>query len=165
MSNYQQNLKEEKSYLENITAFIKEQLTLETEKLARRKSELIATRKDMWEDTSIDMNQYFSSEVDQPVSYASSLMQVQQYKKCLSSPYFGRFDFREEGYHHSEKIYLGLTTLIDPQTDAVYVYDWRAPICSIFYQYELGQATYTAPILLSKIRYCKRFLATILLSK
>ncbi len=146
MNNYQQNLKEEKSYLENITAFIKEQLTLETEKLARRKSELIATRKDMWEDTSIDMNQYFSSEVDQPVSYASSLMQVQQYKKCLSSPYFGRFDFREEGYHHSEKIYLGLTTLIDPQTDAVYVYDWRAPICSIFYQYELGQATYTAPI-------------------
>ena len=26
------------------------------------------------------------------------------------------------------------------------IYDWRAPISSMFYDYELGEATYTSPV-------------------
>lgn len=35
--------------------------------------------------------------------------------------------------------------MIDPATLDVFVYDWRAPISSIFYRYEPGKASYSAP--------------------
>src|SRR5665647_1750872 len=35
---------------------------------------------------------------------------------------------------------------MDRNNGQVYVYDWRAPISSIFYRYELGKAMYDTPI-------------------
>ena len=58
----------------------------------------------------------------------------------ISSPYFGRFEFIEKGFSEKEQIYIGLYNLMDRNTGEVYVYDWRAPISSIFYRYELGEA-------------------------
>jgi len=68
----------------------------------------------------------------------------------ISSPYFGRFDFVEEGLHENEKIYIGLYNLMDQNTGEVYVYDWRSPISSVFYRYELGEVMYATPIGMSQ---------------
>ena len=65
--------------------------------------------------------------------------------KMLNSPYFGRIDFVEEGEattSQAEQIYIGISTLRDDITDEFLVYDWRAPISSMFYDCGLGQASY-----------------------
>lgn len=66
-------------------------------------------------------------------------------EKLQDSPYFGRFDFTEPGTVENEKIYIGLSNIINRETGDIWVYDWRAPISSIFYRYELGPAQYDAP--------------------
>lgn len=63
-------------------------------------------------------------------------------EKVASSPYFGRVDFQEEGTHSPEEIYIGLSSLVHKGTGEHLIYDWRAPISSIFYDFELGQAAY-----------------------
>ena len=62
----------------------------------------------------------------------------------LSSPYFARIDFAEEG-SDPEQIYIGINSLTDEDTMKILVYDWRAPICSLFYDFETGPAFYLCP--------------------
>lgn len=72
-------------------------------------------------------------------------LEYQQVEKMLQSPYFGRFDFVYEGDNHSEAevFYIGLFghTSVNGET---LVYDWRAPICNMYYEYEIGKAAYEA---------------------
>lgn len=155
MDNYQQNLQEEMVYLEKTVAFIRRELEVEAEGLSDTKRELIASRKDMWENTVhfsndfarlTEINQYLSEVTNQTANYENKFKNVEKYKRIIGSPYFGRFDFVEDGCDNTEKIYIGLYNVMDPKTHSIYVYDWRAPVSSIFYRYELGIATYNAPV-------------------
>lgn len=56
------------------------------------------------------------------------------------SPYFARMDFKPDGQALEDKIYLGLATIADK--DNIYVYDWRAPISSMYYDFGLGRGFY-----------------------
>ncbi|AAK78581.1 DNA helicase-2/ATP-dependent DNA helicase PcrA [Clostridium acetobutylicum] len=62
----------------------------------------------------------------------------------LSSPYFGKIDFEEEGLGE-EKIYIGRFGVTPSGGYEPLVVDWRAPIASLFYTPELGQTRYKAP--------------------
>ncbi len=154
MDNYQRELREETAYLEKTVSFIKRELETKAGDLSERKRKLIASRKDMWENTVhftgdftrlTEINQYLSEVNYQTADYQNASKRVEQYRKIIGSPYFGRFDFIEDDCGRREKIYVGLYTVMDPKTHRVYVYDWRAPISSIFYRYEPGQAAYHAP--------------------
>jgi DNA helicase II / ATP-dependent DNA helicase PcrA len=68
----------------------------------------------------------------------------EKYEKMLLSPYFARIDFTEEGKDLPEKYYIGISNLINDDFDFL-VYDWRAPISSMFYDYEVGKAGYKCP--------------------
>ncbi len=57
-------------------------------------------------------------------------------------PYFGRIDFCKNGNKTAEQIYVGVHNFLDEDTNKNLVYDWRAPISSMFYDFELGQAFY-----------------------
>ena len=63
--------------------------------------------------------------------------------KIQENPYFASITFQEENKDQLEKIYIGITHVEEDLT--YYVHDWRAPICSLFYDYELGKASYQAP--------------------
>lgn len=65
--------------------------------------------------------------------------------KLMRSPYFGRFDFLKTGEGSSEPIYIGVHHFHDELDHKTLIYDWRAPISSMFYDYEPGPAAYTAP--------------------
>lgn len=65
-------------------------------------------------------------------------------KEMAMSPYFARIDFHKEG-EQSRNVYIGRRTLMDDTTYEFYVYDWRSPIASLFYQYGVGPAHYDAP--------------------
>jgi DNA helicase-2/ATP-dependent DNA helicase PcrA len=64
--------------------------------------------------------------------------------KLSQSPYFGRLDFAPEGKEYTP-VYIGIYSFLDEQQRQNLIYDWRAPISSMFYDYELGEATYTTP--------------------
>ena len=64
---------------------------------------------------------------------------VRSYKKMLNSAYFARIDF-DDG-EEVLPIYIGIASL--QSGDDFYVYDWRAPISSMFYNNEVGSASYT----------------------
>src|SRR5688500_17455152 len=63
--------------------------------------------------------------------------------KLGQSPYFGRIDFGTEDA--SVPIYIGMYSFSDETVRANLIYDWRAPISSMFYDFELGEASYKTP--------------------
>lgn len=155
MSDFKQSQKEENLYLEKTLNIIKKELHKEEESLKERFSDVIASRKEMWEesvhfsedfDRIPEMN-HFLSEVNRGNrDYASVERSIQRYNKMMKYPYFGRFDFIEEGFDEMEKIYIGLYSLMDSENEDILVYDWRAPISSIFYRCELGKGFYKSPV-------------------
>ncbi|OGX81644.1 HelD family protein [Hymenobacter coccineus] len=64
--------------------------------------------------------------------------------KLGQSPYFGRLDFTPQGKPEAA-VYIGIYSFLDEQQRQNLIYDWRAPISSMFYDYELGEAAYTTP--------------------
>ncbi len=151
---YQQNLGEEKAYLKSTIDLIKREIATNTKALSEKKTKLIEARRDMWENTVhfsndfarlTEMNQYLSEVNHSAANYRNTAQTLAKYQRIIDSPYFGRFDFLEDGYETQEKIYVGLHNVVDPRTHTIYVYDWRAPISSIFYRHELGKASYLAP--------------------
>ncbi|WP_066501112.1 HelD family protein [Abyssisolibacter fermentans] len=65
---------------------------------------------------------------------------IRKLKLLQKNIYFGRIDFKECGIDDMESIYIGVGTLIDDMD--ILIYDWRSPICGMFYEYELGKAEY-----------------------
>lgn len=66
--------------------------------------------------------------------------------KILAIPYFGRIDFLEK--KENSKVmptYIGIHTFYDPESRATLIHDWRAPVSSMFYDHELGEAGYRSP--------------------
>ncbi len=73
----------------------------------------------------------------------SSVARKRKLMKLISSPYFGRIDFTTS--KESTAIYIGIYTFFDDLQKVNLVYDWRAPISSMFYDFELGEAWYQTP--------------------
>lgn len=74
-------------------------------------------------------------------SHASHLRRLDM---LVNSPYFARIDFQEQGEENRE-VYIGIHTFTDQKTHQSLVMDWRAPISSMFYDFETGPAYFTAP--------------------
>lgn len=154
MAEYNDKYNEEINYLEEITDLLKYKIETETEKLADQKTDLIAARKEMWENTThsssdfdklSDLNQYLSALNSQTFTYTELEKRIAKYEKMIDNPYFSRIDFTEDGYDDTEKIYIGLFNLMDDNTHEIKVYDWRAPISSVYYRSEIGPVEYKAP--------------------
>ncbi len=72
----------------------------------------------------------------------------QRLKNLASSrkkPYFARIDFHEDRSAHTEKVYIGKTSLIREKDHEVIIVDWRAPIANLYYEERLGKAKYHCP--------------------
>lgn len=63
--------------------------------------------------------------------------------KLEKKPYFARIDFKEKG-EHRESVYIGLGSFSD-RPDNFLIYDWRAPISSVYYDGGLGNVAYETP--------------------
>ena len=75
----------------------------------------------------------------------TALRQKQHLLRMLDAPFFGRIDFRYEGEETSEIFYIGIGTFARQSGALPLIYDWRSPVCSLFYDYEKGPASYEAP--------------------
>lgn len=68
-----------------------------------------------------------------------------RFKKMLDSPFFGRVDFQYDGDDEPEIFYIGIGNLSENAGHRPLVYDWRAPVSGLFYDYDKGPASYEAP--------------------
>ncbi len=68
--------------------------------------------------------------------------EINNLKSILSNPYFGMFEFKNDT-GESNEIYLGKKTIVDNNSKII-SYDWRNPVCSMYYDYNIGKAEYTA---------------------
>ncbi|MFO7869735.1 MAG: 3'-5' exonuclease [Bacteroidales bacterium] len=71
--------------------------------------------------------------------------QIVTITKQIPSPYFGRIDFTEHDANSAKPIYIGINSFFDFEKNDNLIHDWRAPISSMFYDYEIGEAEYEAP--------------------
>lgn len=104
-------------------------------------------KKMMWENSSSfdegEMQQVMAATSQE----AEKVLQKQRYFKKLcqikNKPYFASIVFKDE---HGKiwNIYISLTYLRDNDFNNI-LYDWRSPICSLFYDYEVGPCSYVAP--------------------
>lgn len=155
MNNSNQEKQEELVYLEKTLSFIKEELYKEKKVLDSKISNVLEARRAMWNESAHfsedfdnipEMNQYLVEANERERDYSITQNHIKKYDKMLKSPYFGRFDFSETGFNDIDKIYIGPYNLIDKNTDEILIYDWRAPISSIFYRCEIGKASYKSPM-------------------
>lgn len=65
-------------------------------------------------------------------------------KNHIDRPYFARIDFKNSKDEKREKLYIGKVGVIDLDGEII-ITDWRAPISSLYYDSNLGNAKYTAP--------------------
>lgn len=153
MGKYEEDLRAETIYLDKTIAVLKNRLEEEQVSIAEKTKKLIASRRDMYENTAHSSNdfdklteivQHLSSLEIETNDYQANTKKIRKFQVLLNSPYFARIDFIEEGFD-KESIYIGLGNVTDNKTYTTYVYDWRAPIASIFYRYELGAVSYQAP--------------------
>lgn len=77
-------------------------------------------------------------------SWQHAARQLSTLKRLHAKPYFARIDFQEKGAKKPETIYIGLASFND-RPDNFLVYDWRAPISSIYYDGGLGKISYQTP--------------------
>ncbi len=115
-------------------------------------------RKHFWEEVTVNMSTHGDFEetfysISQQAAVLSERERgyrrlTQQWKnlnRLLPSPYFGRIDFEEDGLNVSEQVYIGVSSFIDEDGLNFLVYDWRAPIASLYYDQSPGPAFYVAP--------------------
>ena len=118
-------------------------------RLSEYRHEIQAAHDHMWEHRR-DMDHLdkaaMRQSIDQMMRSSDVLrVQAQKLEKLRKSPYFGRFDFRREGRNEAVPHYIGIHDFRDEDTQEPWVYDWRAPVSSLFYDFETGPAQYQAP--------------------
>ncbi|WP_434798153.1 hypothetical protein [Terrisporobacter vanillatitrophus] len=126
-----------KNYLNNLQKKVK----LYAEEFKESKKYLYENRNDM------DSMEIFSNEnsINQIVNNGDFVCeQKRRIENLIESPYFARIDFLYEGEEESEKVYIGRNSFLDEYGNMI-IYDWRAPISSMYYDFELGNANYEAP--------------------
>ena len=77
-------------------------------------------------------------------AWQHSAKQLTTAERLEKRPYFARIDFKEQGEKKPETIYIGLGSFAD-KDDHFLIYDWRAPISSIYYDGKLGEVSYNSP--------------------
>ncbi len=66
-------------------------------------------------------------------------------KRMLDSPFFGRVDFTYDGDDEAETFHIGIGNFSEKRGGIPLIYDWRAPVSGLFYDYDRGPASYEAP--------------------
>lgn len=137
----------ERNYLNKTVSIIRKKISKLGQELFDDDSKVLEFKKLIWDThTEMDPNEMRSmmAESDLQVSIMQSKGNyLQRLFRIQNKPYFGSIRFKEEGSEEEDNIYIGITHVEDKLD--YYVHDWRSPICSMFYDYETGPASYKAP--------------------
>lgn len=140
----------------------KEHLKLVTQKLNSKIAEMSAVIQDVqrdiksmndyyWENYT-EMDQYGYEDFDNQRALLTQVnaneenrLKLYRLKKMKESPFFGSVEFVYDGDTQSETFYIGIGNFSEQAGGRPLIYDWRAPISGLFYDYDKGFASYEAP--------------------
>ena len=74
-----------------------------------------------------------------------NLDMLHRLKKMKDSPFFGSVEFLYDGDESAEIFYIGIGNFAEQTGSVPLIYDWRAPVSGLFYDYDKGEASYEAP--------------------
>ncbi|WP_052158713.1 RNA polymerase recycling motor HelD [Halobacillus sp. BBL2006] len=141
------------NFIKELVEEKKQQVITDT---ASMKEDIFQLRKGFWDDVTVNID-----EPDEAVETYASIKQqaellserersfgqfhklVDMYDRQQNSPYFGRIDFVED--KDKESVYIGIGSLMDKDREDFLIYDWRAPISSMYYDYSPGPVRYETP--------------------
>ena len=137
----------EKKILKSVTKLLDDHIEELSHEVHISTDDLVEFKKLVWSDfSSFDSGDMAQASVATQEE-ANKLFQKQNYLKRLlkiqKKPYFASIVFKDtDGEIYN--IYIALTYLKDKHLNNI-LYDWRSPICSLFYDYETGPCKYIAP--------------------
>jgi len=139
---------EERQYHRAVSEKIVQQLKDVHQNVVSRHGEMIEIKQQLQEH-SRDLDHVDKANLRQAADMASrvgehAIERRRKLEKLLDSPYFGRIDCTGEESDGAQPIYIGVHSFADGDQQQV-IHDWRAPISSMFYDFELGDAHYEAP--------------------
>ncbi|WP_036687805.1 RNA polymerase recycling motor HelD [Paucisalibacillus globulus] len=158
MSN-DENIQNEQKRVDEVVQEINIKEEKLTSKAGSLKDSIVDLRKNFWEDVTVNLD-----EPDDVIETQASLKQQAELlaerershseigkklkilHRLKDSPYFGRIDFTEMPGNEKEQIYIGLASLMDQNEEDFLIYDWRAPISSLYYDFPPGEASYDTSI-------------------
>ena len=141
--------KQERVYLRLVINMLKKTIN-NTDLSVKEHVDTLAEYKDyLWSNKDIDPHEIRSMRESILNHFALGENVIDKRKrlgKILDIPYFGRIDFTEnKNDSKTLPIYIGVHSFYDSNSKVSLIYDWRAPISGMFYDYELGEASYISP--------------------
>ena len=158
MSVTEQDWQNEQKRVDRVVKEIRTRIGTLEHRVGEVREEIVDIRKHFWDDVTVNFEdtaeaietfasmrqqQHVLSERERSHDLAAN--QLKTLKRLHRSPYFGRIDFVENGDTVVEQIYLGIGTVLDENEEEFLIYDWRAPVSSLYYDYPPGPAEYETP--------------------
>ena len=146
---FNQTEKQEKEYLQQVITTIHDTINTTSTSVKEHIDTLQEYKDYLWSNKDIDPHEIRSMRESILNHFAlgeNVIDKRRRLSKILDIPYFGRIDFQEKkDKSQVSPIYIGIHTFYDLNQKKNLIYDWRAPISSMFYDHELGEAFYSSP--------------------
>lgn len=141
----EKEMKKEKDYLKAVLYTIQKEIEHNSSIIADYDKEIKEDLKYIWDETNginETEREYAVNRIQtRSMTTDNSARKIKTLEHMLKSAYFARIDF-DDG-EEVTPVYIGIGTLENGKD--IYVYDWRAPIAGMFYEFEPGDAKYTVP--------------------
>ena len=138
----------EKQILRKVSKLLNDSLDLIGKEVNIDSENLIEFKKLAWSDShSFDEGEILQTKMATNDEEVRLLQKQKYYKKLFqikNKPYFASIVYKDKEDNSIFNIYIALTYLKDAKTNNI-LYDWRSPICSLFYDFETGPCEYIAP--------------------
>lgn len=138
---------DERAYLSRIIAKLRESLAEAEERILAQYDKLVETKRSAWQNAGnldkAERADYRIAATEEAIFAELSVTERNRLRKLVLSPYFGRVDFAGAGEKSETPYYIGIYSYFDNNCELII--DWRAPLSSIFYDFETGPASYRAP--------------------
>ena len=142
-------LNDEKQYLKHVIELLKQELSTYEGKITERQEDISKSSEYLWENIyELDPEEIAAMHevVKTSASVGDNMLKIRDnIKRLIPSPYFGRIDFQNKGSEDVKPVYIGMYNFKHDSQSTPIIYDWRAPISGLFYDYELGTALYESP--------------------
>ncbi len=140
-------MQEEREHLKITCELLDEKITKMGEHIFESKEKAEDFSRYVWENKGdMDVQELNSVRTESEMDARNMLRERDYFKKLMKikeAPYFASIIFQEDEGAKRD-IYIGMTYLKKDEFTNI-IYDWRAPISSLFYDYETGKAEYVAP--------------------
>ena len=140
-------VEKEKEHLQKVCKILNQKIDEMSNKIFKNQEDIREFQKYVWENKGdMDVQELTSVRTSSEMEAKRLLEERNYFKKLMRikpSPYFASIIF-ESGNNKEETIYIGMTYLKKDEITN-YIYDWRAPISSLFYDFEIGACAFEAP--------------------